>query len=221
MGKRLVFIIFKLIIVVLIIGFIVRSIYLVSFEKTTIAKKKVVLIDLEGIIYESETLIEKLKKYQKDENVVGIILRINSPGGAVAPSQEIYRFIRKMNKPVYAALSTIAASGGYYVASACEKIYAMPGTVTGSIGVIMKFTDLSRIYDKFGIKTETIKSGKFKDIGSTTRSMTKEEKEILQRSIDEVYNQFIDDILAKRTHISKEELLKIADGRILTGSEAK
>jgi protease-4 len=212
---------FKFLIIALILGFVARAFYLLNHNKPIINKKMIVLLDLEGIIMESEPLIDKLKEYDKDNNVVGIILRINSPGGAVAPSQEIYRFIRRMKKPVYASMSTVAASGGYYVASACDKIYAMPGTITGSIGVIMKFTDLSKIYDKFGIKTETIKSGKFKDIGSTARPMTDEERGILQQSIDDVYNQFIEDILSKRTFLNKEELLKYADGRIITGREAK
>lgn len=212
---------FKLLILILIIGFVTRAIYLMNNNKPILNKKQIVVLDLEGIIIESDGLIEKLKKYDKDSNVVGIILRINSPGGAVAPSQEIYRFIRKMNKPVYAAMSTVAASGGYYVASACDKIYALPGTITGSIGVIMKFTDLSKIYEKLGIKTETIKSGKFKDIGSTSRNMTNEERAILQQSVDDVYQQFINDVLSKRTNLSREELLKYADGRIITGNEAK
>ncbi|MGB9730891.1 MULTISPECIES: signal peptide peptidase SppA [Calditerrivibrio] len=212
---------FKFLIILLIAGFVGRSVYLLNYKNPVINKKLIVLLDLEGIILESDTLIEKLKKYEKDSNVIGIILRINSPGGAVAPSQEIYRFIKKMSKPVYASMSTVAASGGYYVASACDRIYAMPGTITGSIGVIMKFTDLSKIYDKLGVRTETIKSGKFKDIGSTTRSMTEEEKSILKQSVDDVYNQFIEDILSKRTFLNKEELLKYADGRIITGREAK
>ena len=212
---------FKFLIILLIAGFVGRSVYLLNYKTPVINKKMIVLLDLEGIILESDTLIEKLKKYEKDNNVVGIILRINSPGGAVAPSQEIYRFIKRMSKPVYASMSTVAASGGYYVASACDRIYAMPGTITGSIGVIMKFTDLSKIYDKIGVRTETIKSGKFKDIGSTTRSMTEEEKSILKQSVDDVYNQFIEDILSKRTFLNKEELLKYADGRIITSREAK
>lgn len=212
---------FKFLIILLIAGFVGRSVYLLNYKTPVINKKMIVLLDLEGIILESDTLIEKLKKYEKDSNVVGVILRINSPGGAVAPSQEIYRFIKRMSKPVYASMSTVAASGGYYVASACDRIYAMPGTITGSIGVIMKFTDLSKIYDKIGVRTETIKSGKFKDIGSTTRSMTEEEKSILKQSVDDVYNQFIEDILSKRTFLNKEELLKYADGRIITGREAK
>ncbi|ADR18121.1 signal peptide peptidase SppA [Calditerrivibrio nitroreducens] len=212
---------FKFLIILLIAGFVGRAVYLLNYKTPVINKKMIVLLDLEGIILESDTLIEKLKKYEKDSNVVGVILRINSPGGAVAPSQEIYRFIKRMSKPVYASMSTVAASGGYYVASACDRIYAMPGTITGSIGVIMKFTDLSKIYDKIGVRTETIKSGKFKDIGSTTRSMTEEEKSILKQSVDDVYNQFIEDILSKRTFLNKEELLKYADGRIITGREAK
>jgi len=212
---------FKLLIVILIIIFIGRAIYSVVPNNTSLNKKRVVVLDLEGLIYESGTLINEFKKYEKDDNVVGFILRINSPGGAVAPSQEIYRHIRSMKKPVFAAMSTVAASGGYYVASACDRIYALPGTITGSIGVIIKLTNFSDLYGKLGVKIETIKSGKFKDIGSTGRGLTEEEKKLLQSSIDDVYNQFVDDILAKRTFIKREELLPYADGRIITGNEAK
>ncbi|MCA1933519.1 MAG: signal peptide peptidase SppA [Calditerrivibrio sp.] len=221
MKRNWVKIVFKVLLVILISIFIVKGIFFSSVGKPAIDKKKVVVIDLEGIILESDKIIDSFKKYEKDDSVVGFIFRVNSPGGAVAPSQEIYKHIRSMKKPVFAAMSTIAASGGYYVASACDKIYALPGTLTGSIGVIMKFTDLSKIYDKVGIKTETIKSGKFKDIGSIDRNMTQDEKNLLQTTVDDVYNQFIDDILSKRNFIQKDELIKYADGRVFTGNEAK
>lgn len=221
MRRNLVKNFFKVFLVILISVFIVRGIFSSSVGKPSIDKKKVVVIDLEGIILESDKIIESFKKYENDDSVVGFIFRINSPGGAVAPSQEIYNHIRSIKKPVFAAMSTIAASGGYYVASACDKIYALPGTLTGSIGVIMKFTDLSKIYEKFGIKTETIKSGKFKDIGSIDRNMTQDEKNLLQATVDDVYNQFINDILSKRNFIQRDELIKYADGRVFTGNEAK
>jgi protease-4 len=161
-----------------------------------------------------------MKKYEKKNNVKGFILKINSPGGGVAPSQEIYRYIRSLKKPVYAAIGSLGASGGYYVAAACDRIYALPGSITGSIGVIMKFTNFKDLYNKIGIKSVTIKSGKFKDIGSSSREMTKEEKILLKMSITDVYNQFINDIISARK-IDKQTLKKYADGRILTGNQAK
>lgn len=220
MKNRWVKIFFKLLFVALIILFVGRTIYLSIYDKPALTKKRVVVLDLEGVIFESDKLISQFKKYEKDENVVGFILRINSPGGAVAPSQEIYSYIKNLKKPVYASMSTIAASGGYYIAAACDKIYALPGTLTGSIGVIMKFTDLSKIYEKLGVKSETIKSGKFKDIGSIDRSMTQEEKALLQSTVDDVFNQFIEAIITKRSFLKKEDILPYADGRVFTGNEA-
>jgi protease-4 len=212
---------FKIVFIIFIIAFFVQAMLLFFNDEVSVIKSdKIVVVNLDGIILESEPIIQKLKKYEKNPNVKGIIIKINSPGGGVAPSQEIYRHIRKMKIPVYAAMSSLAASGGYYVAAACDKIYALPGTITGSIGVIMKFSNMEGLYSKIGIKSETIKSGKFKDIGSPDRKMTDAEKKLLKSAIMDVYNQFISDILKGRS-MKKSLLLKYADGRILTGSQAK
>lgn len=212
---------FKGFFILFILVFFVQAMLLFfSDEASSIKSDKVVVLDLSGVILESESFINKVKKFENNPNVKGFIIKINSPGGGVAPSQEIYRYLRKVKKPVYASMSSMAASGGYYVAAACDKIYALPGTITGSIGVIMKFTNMEELYSKIGMKSVTIKSGKFKDIGSPDREMTKAEKSILQASIMDVYAQFIGDILKGR-NIKKSVLAKYADGRILTGNQAK
>lgn len=211
----------KIIFIIFVVGFIFSSIlYYNKSDVIELSKNKIVVIDLENVIYESDTIINKIKKYEKNEKVKGFIIRVNSPGGGVAPSQEIYKYIKNLDKPVYVAMQSLAASGGYYVSVAADKIYALPGTITGSIGVIIKFPNMKELYEKVGINFQTIKSGKFKDIGSSNREMTKEEIALLKDSVMEVYNQFLSDILSSR-NINKETLLSYADGRIIVGSVAK
>jgi len=214
-------ILFKLLFIIIVIGFVVSALfYYTKKEISEFTGDKIVVLDLNDIIYESESTIENFQKYEKNDKVKGFILRINSPGGAVGPSQEMYSYIKNMEKPVYVAMRSLAASGGYYVAAAADKIYALPGTITGSIGVIIKFPNFKELYKKIGIDITTIKSGKFKDIGSSSRELTEDERELLQQTIDEVYQQFVQDILSTRP-VDNETLLKYADGRILVGSFAK
>lgn len=191
-----------------------------SFGEQNFSSPKILVINMDGIILDSEKFLKIYRKFEDNPKIKGYILRVNSPGGAVAPSQEIYRIIRKISKPFYVSMGTLAASGGYYVASAADKIYALDGTMTGSIGVIMKFSNFRKLYDKIGIKFETIKSGKFKDIGASGKQMTDEERQLLQDTVDDVYQSFISDILKAR-NIDKSLLKKYADGRVLTGKKAK
>lgn len=214
-------ILFKLLFIIIVIGFVVSALfYYTKKDISEFTGDKIVVLDLNDIIYESESTIKNFQKYEKNDKVKGFILRINSPGGAVGPSQEMYSYIKNMEKPVYVAMRSLAASGGYYVAAAADKIYALPGTITGSIGVIIKFPNFKELYKKIGIDITTIKSGKFKDIGSSSRELTEDERELLQQTIDEVYQQFIQDILSSRP-VDNETLLQYADGRILVGSFAK
>lgn len=214
-------ILFKLLFIIIVIGFVVSALfYYTKKDISEFTGDKIVVLDLNDIIYESESTIKHFQKYEKNDKVKGFILRINSPGGAVGPSQEMYSYIKHMEKPVYVAMRSLAASGGYYVAAAADKIYALPGTITGSIGVIIKFPNFKELYKKIGIDITTIKSGKFKDIGSSSRELTEDEKELLQQTIDEVYQQFVQDILSTRP-VDNETLLQYADGRILVGSFAK
>ena len=183
---------------------------------------KVAIIPISGMIADSEQVIEQMKRFEKDNAVKAIVLRINSPGGGVAPSQEIYEEVRKLNakKPVLTSMGTIAASGGYYIASATRKVYANPGTMTGSIGVVMPFVNVKDLVEKIGLKGMAVKSGEFKDIGSPLREMTPEDRQVLQSVVDNVHLQFVNAVAAGRK-LPREDVLKIADGRIFTGEQAK
>ena len=170
----------------------------------------------------SEDLIDELEKARKNKAVKAIVLRINSPGGSAAGSEEVYNEIvriRKSGKPIYTSMGDVAASGGYYIASACDKIYADANTLTGSIGVIFQTSDLSGLFKKIGVNPETIKSGKFKDIGSPNRPITPAERELLQGMIMDIYNNFTQAVADGRK-IPVDEVKKIADGRIFTGNQA-
>lgn len=171
----------------------------------------------------SSAIASKIRKIGKKKNVKGILLDINSPGGTVGAVQEIYdaiMYVRKEEKkPVVAVFGDVSASGGYYIAAACDKIYAHPGTMTGSIGVIMSGGNFEGLMKKIGYKTEVVKSGKYKDIGSPYREMTPEERQLLQDMIDDSYDQFVTAV-AEGRKMSKEDVKKLADGRIYTGRQA-
>ena len=185
-------------------------------------KNRIGIVDITGLISDSQYIVNQVKKFRQDKRIRGIILRIDSPGGAVGPSQEIYDEVlktRKSGKTIYASMGTLAASGGYYIASAAEKIYANPGTLTGSIGVIMAFSNAKGLMEKIGLQPEIIKAGEYKDIGSPARAMTQKEKNLLQSVVTDVHQQFIEAVASGRD-ISVAEVTKIADGRILTGRQA-
>jgi len=184
--------------------------------------EKVGVIELVGIISESKTILEKIKRFRNDKSVKAIVLRIDSPGGSVGPSQEIFREIRKTikKKKVIASMGSVAASGGYYVAAAADGIIANPGTITGSIGVIMGFTNYQKILEKVGLVPVVVKSCEYKDIGSPVREMSEKEAEILQNLADGIHNQFVNAI-ARGRNIEKNKVASFADGRIFSGQEAK
>jgi protease IV len=188
----------------------------------SIAGDSVLVLDVKGIIVDSKSFVKSLRKYREDDDIKAIVIRIDSPGGVVGPSQEMYDEIlktRQMGKKVVASLGSMAASGGYYIAAACEKIVTNPGTITGSIGVIMEFANLSRLYEWAKIERYVVKSGPFKDIGSEYRSMSPAEKALLQDMIDNVYDQFKRAVATGRK-MKLEQVAKIADGRILSGEQA-
>jgi protease-4 len=184
--------------------------------------ERIGVILIEGPITESQQIIKQLVDFKKDERIKAIILRVNSPGGGVAPSQEIYREVRKtvLTKRVVASMGSVAASGGYYIASAADKIVANPGTLTGSIGVIMEFVQLEDLLKKLGIGMEVLKSGEFKDIGSPHRPMSEREKELLRNLILDIQGQFVQAV-AQGRNLSEEKIQEIADGRILSGAQSK
>jgi len=183
---------------------------------------KIAIVEIKGVITQSSGIIEELNQYGEDEGVKAIILRIDSPGGGVGPAQEIHREILKVKskKKVVTSMGSVAASGGYYIACASDLIVANPGTITGSIGVIMEFTNIEELFKKIGIKGVVLKSGEHKDIGSPFREMTPEEKKIIQEVIDNVHQQFVQAV-AKGRKMDQEKVMQIADGRILTGEQAK
>jgi protease-4 len=170
----------------------------------------------------SDAIIEQLSELEANPNIRAIVIRINSPGGSVAASQEIYEkimSIRKRNIPVFASMADVAASGAYYIASACNKIYANAGTITGSIGVIMLSVDIQKLLERFGISVNVIKSGKHKDIFSSVRDITPQEKQMIQEMIDSMHQKFLKDIAVGR-NMSISDIEPVADGRILTGEAA-
>lgn len=179
------------------------------------------VVEVKGLIDESQETLRNIVKFRKDPNVKAIVLRIESPGGAVGPSQEIYREVKRTRdvKPVIASLGAVAASGGYYIASAASRIFASPGTVTGSIGVIVYYPNLQGLFDKIGYRMTAIKSGQYKDMGNPDREMTAEEKALLQKTLDQVHLQFIQAVAAGR-NLPEEKIRGISDGRILTGESA-
>ena len=215
------------------------------FDSVDTAGDRVALLNIDGVIssdlpasswsnaFSTENFLSSLKKAQEDKKVKAILIRINSPGGTVAASQDIYEAILEVrkDKPVVVSMADVAASGGYYVASAADRIVAQKGTMTGSIGVIFNFTDIAKLADKVGVTSNVIKSGKFKDSGSMYRKMSPEEQALFQSSIDMAYNQFIADITlgrvmrddkykTLRVDLKPDTLKKYADGRVFLGEEA-
>lgn len=172
--------------------------------------------------------IEDVERARRDKSIKAVVIRINSPGGSAAASQEMYQAVLrlKQKKPVLCSMGDVAASGGYYVASGCEKIYANGSTLTGSIGVISEFMNFQGLLGKVGIAPDIIKSGKFKDAGNPARALTPEERQLFQSMIMNVYNQFVDDVVAGRKtatagKLTRADVLKLADGRVYTGLQAK
>jgi len=219
---------FLSLVVLLFLGFVAAGIFLVlKEEKASFISptKKVGLVKLDGVITDSKEVIEQLHQLRDDDSVEAILLRIDSPGGSVGPSQEIYKEILKIRekdqRKVIVSMGSVAASGGYYIASAADWIVANPGTLTGSIGVIFQGLNMGELMKKVGVKTVVVKSGKYKDIFAPDREMTEDERRLLQGVIDDAYEQFLDAIVQGRKNLDKEMLRSIADGRIFTGSQAK
>lgn len=200
---------------------------------------KIVVLNVNGVIqetgedvtsffgttgYNHRQFLKMIDFAMEDDGVEGILLRVNSPGGGVVESAEIHakleKFKAETKKPVYVSMGTMAASGGYYISTPADKIFAVPDTMTGSLGVIMQGVNYSGLAEKYGVKWETIKSGPYKDIMSPTREMTKEERGILQSMVDNAYGGFVD-VISKGRNLSEQEVRKIADGRIYDGRQAK
>jgi protease-4 len=169
---------------------------------------------------DSKKTLRRLERFEDDDQIKAVVLRLNSPGGSVAPSQEIYEAVKAYKKPLVVSMGSVAASGAYYIACGAKKVFANPGTITGSIGVIMEFANLQKLYDWAKVQRYSLKTGKYKDAGATYREMTPEERGLLQGMIDDVLGQFKQAVSTGRK-LSMEEVTAIADGRILSGSQAK
>jgi protease-4 len=190
----------------------------------TFSGYQVAALELEGVITDSKEFVDQLKDYGSRSGVRAVVLRINSPGGGVAASQEIYEAIKKFRseskKKVVVSMGSVAASGGYYTACAADKIYANPGTITGSIGVIAEWYNYGDLLRWAKLQSIVIKSGTFKDAGSPTRPLTEEEKVYFQNLISDMYGQFVSAVAGSRK-MKEEDVRKLADGRVYTGQEAK
>lgn len=214
---HIIIIVVAVLVVVVVVGLVVGL-----SMKGYIPSGNIGVIEVEDIIYSSKTIVKDLKNFKDDPSIQAILVRVDSPGGGVAASQEIYEEIKKVkeSKKVVVSMGAVAASGGYYISLPADIIVANPGTITGSIGVIMEFAILDELLKKLGINFEVIKSKEHKDIGSPFRKMSEKERKLLQDVVSDVYDQFVDATRENRG-LSKDSVLKFADGRILTGRQAR
>jgi len=180
----------------------------------------VAVIELKGVILESKKILRNLKDAQEDKEVKAVVLRLNSPGGAVAPSQEIYEAVKKFPKPLVVSMGSVAASGAFYIAAGAKKVYANAGTLTGSIGVIMEFMNLKKLYDWAKVERYSIKTGKFKDSGADYRELNPEERNYFQSLVLDTLEQF-KAAVAQGRNMTPDEVTAVADGRVFTGVQAK
>lgn len=184
---------------------------------------RIAVLDLVGVIEDDEEFLEQLRDFRDDRSVKGYVININSPGGAVAPSQSIYQELLRVREeddvPIVATIGSVGASGGYYIALAADSILALPGSITGSIGVIMELPDVSELMDKVGVRMQTIKSSEHKDVGSPFRPLDGGDRAILDSMVLDVYGQFVDEVIRARS-LDRAQVLAVADGRILSGRQA-
>lgn len=189
-----------------------------------LGKDRIAILELNGMIGDDQEFLKDLHDFRKDGSIKGYIVSINSPGGVVAPSQSIYSELKRVrledSVPVYAVIGSVGASGGYYVALAADSIYAMPGSITGSIGVIMEFPDASGLMQKVGVNMQSVQSAEHKDIGSPFRPLNEADRALLQSLVQDVYSQFVN-VVAKERKLAVDSVLVVADGRVLTGQQAK
>ena len=184
---------------------------------------RVARVEIDGVLYDDAELLEQIRWLRDDPTVRGFVVAINSPGGVVAPSQSIYETLREIRDedglPVVASIGGVGASGGYYIALGADSIYVMPGSITGSIGVIMEFPNATELMDKIGVRMETVQSSEHKDVGSPFRDMTEEDRALLEALVRDVYDQFVD-VVASERELPRDAVLAVADGRLLSGRQA-
>jgi protease-4 len=201
---------------------------------SSFSKDKVAVIELTGVMTSSHNvgtravsarkIIAQLEKYREDDAVKAIVLRVDTPGGTVVAAQEIHAELMRLRagagKKIVVSMGDLAASGGYYVACAADRVFASPGTLTGSIGVIMQFPNYQGLFGKLGLGTNTIKSGEFKDVGNGARAMSDRDRKLLQGLVDDVYSQFVEAV-AQGRRLPTEQVLALSDGRVYSGRQAK
>lgn len=194
---------------------------LLGDDPTLLKESGIGLVEVRGVILDSQETVKQLHDFGRNAKVKAIVLRIDSPGGVVGPSQEIYQEVKKLaaRKKVIVSMGSVAASGGYYIAAPATLIMANPGTITGSIGVLMKFSNIEGLLDKIGMKAFTLKTGKYKDAGSPLRPMSDEEKALLQGVIESTHGQFVKAV-AEGRRLPEGQVQAIADGRIFSGEQA-
>ncbi|HUG40936.1 MAG TPA: signal peptide peptidase SppA [Longimicrobiales bacterium] len=184
---------------------------------------RIAIVEVDGIISDDEQFIEDVRRLERDRSVKGWVVAINSPGGVVAPSQSIYQELRKLreadDRPVVASIGTVGASGGYYVALGADSILALPGSITGSIGVLMEFPDVSALMEKVGVDMQIVKGGAQKDLGSPFRPMGPEDRAVLAEMVEDVHGQFIE-VVAQERRLTVEQVRPLADGSIFSGRQA-
>jgi protease-4 len=181
---------------------------------------KIGIVELKGVIMDSKKVLRDLKQMERSREVKAVVIRLNSPGGSVAPSQEVHDAVKNFSKPIVASMGSVAASGAFYVAVAADKVFANAGTLTGSIGVIMEFANLSKLYEWAKIERYALKTGKYKDSGAEYKPMDPESRTLLQGMIEDVLGQF-KGAVAEGRKLKPEEVDAIADGRIFSGKQAK
>ena len=204
-----------------VVSVMIAKLFLDDADTKQTAKKGVGLVEVKGMIFDSRETIRQLRYFYKQDAVKAVVLRVDSPGGVVAPSQEICDEVRKfaLKKKIIVSMGSLAASGGYYISAPATLIYANPGTITASIGVILKLSNIEALMDKIGIKSYTLKTGKYKDSGSPVRQFSEADRAMLQAVIDNTHEQFVQAVASGRK-LPVEDVRKIADGRILSGEQA-
>lgn len=185
---------------------------------------RIAVLPIEGIIGDDRGVLEQIRRFREDRSIKGYVIAINSPGGSVGPSQSIYSELRRLreedDRPVIASIGGVGASGGYYIALGADSIFALPGSLTGSIGVIMELPEIRELMDKVGVDVRVIKSAEHKDVGSMFREMSPGDSAVLNSLVQDVYDQFVDAVAAERK-LTRARLLPVADGRVLTGRQAQ
>jgi protease-4 len=181
---------------------------------------RVGVVELNGVILDSKKILERLEDFEEDDRVKAVVLRLNSPGGAVGPSQEIHQAVQAFKKPLVVSMGSVAASGAYYIACGAKKVFANAGTITGSIGVIMEFINLEKLYEWAKVKRYSVKTGKFKDVGADYKDLSEEDRALLQAMVDDVLAQFRRAVVEGRK-LTEDQVVAVSDGRIFSGAQAK